>query len=186
MRQNFFTFQPSFKLIVAGNHKPSLRNVDEAIRRRFNLVPFTVTIPRAEQDLQLAEKLKDEWPGILAWALEGCLEWQCEGLKPPHVVVEATTNYLTDEDAIGRFIAVKCERHPQAQVELKDLYAEWKTYCVATGETHVSEKSFSQKLEGQKLIKDKDSRSRRVRFCGIRLRPQGEDEELWSKDEVAG
>ena len=61
MRQDFFTYQPSFKLIVAGNHRPSLRNVDEAIRRRFNLVPFTVTIPPAERDPGLAEKLKEEW-----------------------------------------------------------------------------------------------------------------------------
>ena len=90
MRQDFFTYQPTFKLIVAGNHRPSLRNVDEAIRRRFNLIPFTQTIPPEERDPNLAEKLKEEWPGILAWAIEGCLEWQRIGLAPPSAVVEAT------------------------------------------------------------------------------------------------
>jgi putative DNA primase/helicase len=180
MRQDFFTFQPSFKLMVAGNHKPSLRNVDEAIRRRFNLVPFTVTIPAEERDLRLAEKLKEEWSGILAWAVEGCLEWQRIGLAPPSAVVEATENYLTDEDAVGRFIAERCEIHPQAQEELKKLYAEWKRFCETSGEQILSEKSFSQKLESQQnLIKGQDSRSRRVRFQGIRLRPNYDEPEAW-------
>lgn len=61
MRQDFFQFTPEFKLLIAGNHKPSLRSVDEAIRRRLHLVPFTVTIPEAERDLNLAEKLRAEW-----------------------------------------------------------------------------------------------------------------------------
>ena len=76
MRQDFFTYVPEFKLFVAGNHKPSLRTVDPAVRRRFNLVPFTVQIPEAEQDTELPENLKTEWPAILRWAIEGCLEPQ--------------------------------------------------------------------------------------------------------------
>jgi putative DNA primase/helicase len=128
MRQDFFTYQPTFKLIVAGNHRPSLRNVDEAIRRRFNLIPFVVTIPPDERDPNLAEKLKEEWPGMLAWAIEGCLEWQRTGLAPPTAVVDATESYLTEEDAVGRFLAERRERHAQAQAELKKLYAEWKTF----------------------------------------------------------
>ena len=71
MRQDFFTFEPTFKLLIAGNHQPGLRNVDEAIRRRFNMLPFAVKIPPAERDKDLPEKLKAEWPGILAWAIEG-------------------------------------------------------------------------------------------------------------------
>ena len=70
-------------------------------RRRFNLVPFTVTVPPAERDPGLAEKLKEEWSGILAWAIEGCLEWQRIGLIPPSAVTKATENYLTEEDAVG-------------------------------------------------------------------------------------
>ncbi len=64
-------FVPQFKLIIAGNHKPSLRSVDEAIRRRLHLIPFTVTIPLAERDPKLSEKLREEWPGVLKWALAG-------------------------------------------------------------------------------------------------------------------
>jgi putative DNA primase/helicase len=63
MRQDFFEYRPAFKLVMAGNHKPSLRSVDEAIRRRFHLIPFAVTIAPEERDAELAEKLKAEWPG---------------------------------------------------------------------------------------------------------------------------
>ena len=175
MRQDFFTFQPSFKLIIAGNHKPGLRNVDEAIRRRFHLLPFTVTIPPAERDTTLAEKLKEEWPGILAWAVEGCLEWQRIGLAPPPAVIEATETYLTDEDTVGRFIAERCERHPQAHDELKVLYGEFRKFTDASGDPVLSEKAFSRKLEGQNLVKYKHPRTRRVCFRGIRLRPPDEE-----------
>jgi putative DNA primase/helicase len=83
MRQDFFEYRPQFKLDIAGNHKPSLRSVDEAIRRRFNLIPFTVTIPEEERDVELGAKLQVELPGILAWAIQGCLIWQAEGLNAP-------------------------------------------------------------------------------------------------------
>jgi putative DNA primase/helicase len=73
MRQDFFEYKPTFKLVIAGNHKPSLRSVDEAIRRRFHMIPFSVTIPPDRRDGQLSEKLKAEWPGILQWIVEGCL-----------------------------------------------------------------------------------------------------------------
>jgi putative DNA primase/helicase len=80
MRQDFFDYRPAFKLVIAGNHKPSLRAVDEAIRRRFHMIPFAVTIPAEERDHELTEKLKAEWAGILQWMVDGCLEWQTEGL----------------------------------------------------------------------------------------------------------
>ena len=104
MRQDFFEFVPSFKLVIAGNHRPSLRSVDEAIRRRFHMVPFAVTIPLAERDQGLTEKLKAEWPGILHWMIDGCLEWQGRGLQPPEAVRSATTAYFEAEDAIGAWI----------------------------------------------------------------------------------
>ena len=83
MCRDFFQFTPQFKLVAAGNHKPSLNTVDEAMRRRFNLVPFTVTIPPHERDAELGEKLKAEWPQILQWLIDGCAEWQEHGLARP-------------------------------------------------------------------------------------------------------
>src|SRR5215212_1033436 len=110
MRQDYFEFTPQFKLIIAGNHKPGLRSVDEAIRRRFNLIPFTVTIPPSERDPDLAERLKAEWGGILSWMIEGCLEWQHIGLAPPEVVTTATAAYLEAEDALAAWLDDCCTR----------------------------------------------------------------------------
>jgi putative DNA primase/helicase len=83
MRQDYFDYEPTFKLFVTGNHKPRLGSVDEAMRRRLLLVPFTVQIPPAERDPYLARKLKAEWPAILRWCIDGCLQWQRIGLAPP-------------------------------------------------------------------------------------------------------
>src|SRR5512132_270627 len=80
MRQDFFTYIPQFKLLIAGNHKPGLQGVDEAMRRRLNLIPFAITSPPKERDLRLPEKLRAEWPAILRWAIDGCLEWRRRGL----------------------------------------------------------------------------------------------------------
>ena len=152
MRQDFFEYTPQFKLIIAGNHKPGLRSVNEAIRRRFHLIPFAVTIPPEERDQQLSEKLKAEWPGILAWMIEGCLAWQRDGLSPPAAVREATDAYLTDEDAIGNWIGDACERDPQAWESSTELFSSWKLWAEGTGETVGSQKGFIQALKSRGLI----------------------------------
>ena len=104
MRQDFFEFLPAFKLFIAGNHKPSLRSVDEAIRRRFHLVPFAVTIPADERDGELAEKLKSEWPGITCASAHRRVPGILGGklLRPPSAVLDATAAYLEAEDADRR------------------------------------------------------------------------------------
>ena len=83
MRQDFFEFTVTFKIMISGNHKPSLSAVNEAVRRRFHLIPFSVTIPPAERDIHFFDKLKSEWPGILKWMCEGYLEWHEKGLGAP-------------------------------------------------------------------------------------------------------
>jgi putative DNA primase/helicase len=90
--------------------------------------------------------LQAEWPGILAWAITGCVEWREIGLAPPSAVTEAIESYLTDEDAVGRFIAERCECHPHFKEESQSLYAEWKRFSEASGEAILSQKSFNQKL----------------------------------------
>ncbi len=146
MRQDFFEYVPQFKLVVAGNHKPGLRNVDEAIRRRLHLIPFTVTIPESERDRDLPEKLKAEWPGIMAWAVEGCLAWQHEGLNSPAVVKQATEEYLATEDALGRWMEERCVLGPKFTSAAGTLFANWSAWCEATGERPGSQKMFSEKL----------------------------------------
>jgi P4 family phage/plasmid primase-like protien len=146
MRQDFFEFTPQFKLMVAGNHKPSIRNVDEAMRRRLHMVPFTVTIPPAQRDKRLPDRLLTERNGILAWALQGCLEWQRIGLQPPAAVMPATEEYFESEDALGRWLDEACEADPVFFEQTSALYATWKSWAESNGEFAGSVKRFSQAL----------------------------------------
>ena len=147
MRQDFFEYRPAFKLVIAGNHKPSLRSVDEAIRRRFHLIPFSVTIPAGERDAELTEKLKAEWGGILQWLIQGCLRWQSEGLRPPQAVLEATDAYLSAEDAIAAWIDDRCERDENAWSPSGELFRSWSTWAESAGEQVGSQKRLIQTLE---------------------------------------
>ena len=134
MRQDFFEYTPQFKLIIAGNHKPGLKSVDEAIRRRFNLIPFTVTIPPDERDEALPEKLKAELPGIMQWMIDGCVDWQERGLAPPEVVTKATAAYLEAEDALAAWIEEAGQRDPNAWEKSSDLFASWAAWATKAGE----------------------------------------------------
>jgi putative DNA primase/helicase len=147
MRQDFFTYTPKFKLVIAGNHKPSLRSVNEAVRRRLQLIPFTVTIPAEKRDKQLTEKLKAEWPGILNWALQGCLWWQKDGLQPPAIVREASEAYFTEEDAIGRWIEACCAVDKAYSESSGALYRSWKKWAEDAGERPGSNKALTKTLD---------------------------------------
>lgn len=147
MRGDFFDFEPQFKLIIAGNHKPGLRAVDEAIRRRIHLVPFSVTIPSEERDPDLGTKLQLEWPGILAWMIEGALSWQSVGLSPPAAVTEATNEYLEGEDAINSWVIENCVRSNDAWTKTGVLYSNWQDWAHKAGEYPLGSKRFSQQLE---------------------------------------
>jgi putative DNA primase/helicase len=147
MRADFFTFQPQFKLFIAGNHRPGLTEVDEAIRRRMHLVPFNVTIPEEERDPELPEKLKAEWPGILAWMIEGCLAWQEQGLDPPAIVRAASEAYLASEDVFERWRDDCTAPDPNAWESSAELWASWKRWAERAGEGVGTQKTFGQTLE---------------------------------------
>jgi putative DNA primase/helicase len=170
MRQDFFTFTPQFKLMIAGNHKPSLRSVDEATRRRMHLIPFTVTIPEAERDTELFEKLKTEWDAILKWAVEGCLEWKRIGLAPPSVVREATDSYLTEEDTVGKWIVECCAVDRIYSALSSELYASWKKWAETVGERPGSQKRLSQSLIDRGFQPARDGIGKSI-FLGVALKP---------------
>ena len=146
MRQDDFEFKPQFKLVISGNHKPGLRSVDEAMRRRMHLIPFDVTIPPEERDPQLFEKLRREWPGILAWMVKGFMEWRRIGLAPPASVRAASDEYLEDEDSFGQWLEGNVEEDPSGFMLTGLLYADWQGYCIRAGEHAGTERQFSQKL----------------------------------------
>jgi putative DNA primase/helicase len=123
--------------------------VDEAIRRRFHLIPFTVTIPPAERDEHLPDKLKSELPGILAWMIEGCLDWQETGLAPPEIVTAATAQYLEAEDAIAAWIEDCAGRDPNNFEKSTKLFTSWSEWAEKSGEHIGSQKRFCQNLEAR-------------------------------------
>ena len=171
MRQDFFEFIPQFKLLVAGNHKPAIRNVDEAMRRRLHMVPFTVTIPPAKRDKQLPDRLLAERDGILAWAIEGCLSWQRTGLKPPTAVMAATDEYFEAEDALGRWLDERCEMGPNDTETSASLFADWKSWADANGEFVGSIKRFAENLTNRGFERWRDRQTKG--FRGLRLRDGG-------------
>ena len=169
MRGDFFEFTPQFKLLISGNHKPSLRNVDEAMRRRLHLIPFTVTIPLQERDPELTDKLKAEWPGILQWAIDGALEWRRIGLQPPEAVQRATADYLQTEDDVLSWLTDCCVEEAIAQTSSSELYASWKDWAERTGRKGGagSQKAFSQALVDKGYVKDKKRAN--IVFLGLAL-----------------
>jgi len=169
MHQNFFEFTPQFKLMIMGNHKPGLRGVDEAIRRRMHLVPFTVTIPPEQRDLKLEEKLVAEWPAILRWAIDGCLIWQRDGLKPPRAVLAATESYLAGEDSFALWQGDCTSPDPNAWELSADLWQSWKRWAEAAGEFVGSQKRFSQTLEDHGFAPKRQPGTGKSGFNGARL-----------------
>jgi putative DNA primase/helicase len=169
MRQDFFEYMPQFKLMISGNHRPVLWTVDEAIRRRFILFPFTETIPVEERDRNLTEKLRFEWRGILGWAVMGCLEWQRNGLQVPPEVKTATEDYLSQEDALGRWLDERCERRADASELVSVLWTDWCQWTDANHEWTGKEKAFSQNLAARGFRPDRDMKGRF--FHGLKLRP---------------
>lgn len=147
LHQEFFDFTPTHRLIIRGNHKPAITGQDDGIWRRLRLVPFTVSIPPDEQDKHLLQKLTAELSGILNWAIEGCLEWQREGLKPPEIITEAVRAYREESDVLGRFIAEHCEVRKLAQVKAGIFFSAYQSYCERASEKWVP----SRDLPGEML-----------------------------------
>jgi putative DNA primase/helicase len=135
MRQDFFTYTPTYKLHISGNHRPGLNSVNVAIASRVKLLPFEITIPEEKRDQDLTEKLKAEWPGILAWMIEGCVEWQRVGLNTPAKVREAVQAYINDEDKLGLWISECVDTtKPNEYSSSTDLFASWKEWADENGE----------------------------------------------------
>jgi P4 family phage/plasmid primase-like protien len=135
MREDFWQFQPTAKIILVTNHRPTIRGTDLAIWRRIRLVPFNVVIPKPEQDPALPDKLRGESEGILAWMVRGCLEWQRDGLGMPDEVQAATEEYRADEDQLGNFIACCCVTEYHARVSAAALHTAYRDYTGDVGMT---------------------------------------------------
>jgi putative DNA primase/helicase len=169
MRRDFFTFQPQLKLFFIGNHRPVLRSTDDSMRRRFNIVPFT--FKPGCLDLQLEEKLRAEWPGIFRWAIDGCLDWQANGLVRPDCVTAATTAYFDEQDLVGQWLQEECDVELGSRSPIGNLFASWSAYAKAAGESPGSIKGLSEELQRRGFERAKGSKGVRI-FQGLRLKVQ--------------
>jgi P4 family phage/plasmid primase-like protien len=171
MRQDFFEFMPQFKLNIVANNKPSFYGVDEAIRRRIHLIPFTVTIPEKQRDPDLTDKLRAEWGGILQWAIDGARAYYYMRLAPPTVVTEATANYLIEEDSFGRWVEECCVTSPKYFGNGDMLWKSWKEWAERNNEPVSSRKAFAQTMEQHGYVSDKQAHMRG--YLGIDLEQHG-------------
>lgn len=167
MHRDHVSFDPTHKFWIATNHKPEIQGVDAGIWRRMKLIPFTVTIPEAEQDKHLDAKLCAEISGILNWAITGCLAWKREGLRDPPAVKQATVEYRAEQDVVGRFVSEKCESDSEAITSGADLYQAFKWWASANGEREISQAAFSPRLAKLGFEKTKQGV---MKWSGLRLR----------------
>jgi P4 family phage/plasmid primase-like protien len=149
MREDFWEFDPTHKLWVSGNHKPIVEGIDEGIWRRLHLVPFEKHIPEEQRDPKLVDKLRAELPGILAWAVLGCLAWQRDGLAVSTKVRDATAIYREESDRLGPFLQECCQVERGAVVSRSVIYQAYTAWSAAQGEKWpMSDRAFSDSMRG--------------------------------------
>lgn len=173
-----FEYKPQFKLWLAANHAPRVGHGDDAIWRRILRIPFDTVIPKERRDPQVKALLTDPTeagPAILAWAVQGCLEWQAHGLQVPTVITTATGQYRADMDPLKDFLEEYCtlgtdDNHWVTAAALRKAYEDW-AHEVGLRKT-LHPRDFAEALRGHGARNDTtkrvDGRSQRV-WTGIRL-----------------
>lgn len=165
--QDYFDFKPQFTLMIAGNNQPSFRGVDEAIRARVHLWPFNMTIPPEKRDPKLEEKLRAEWPEILQWGIEGALEWQKQGLNPPAKVLDATQDYLDNEDIIGLFLDEMTIPDPEGKISNQGMMAAYRNWCESRGMKAWSQTALTKALKSRQIKTYKSGSERGFRGLSV-------------------
>ena len=175
MRKEFFEFKPTFKLFIATNHQPEVNDTDEGIWRRVKMLPFDYTI-RAEERIKDFDKIliAEELEGILAWAVEGCLEWQRIGLATPECIDKATGNYRAEQDVLGPFFEERCEIEKvpnMMRITPTALFSGLKEWCAMSGVDAPSVKEFAAAMTERGFKRTRDSDKNRTRYyLGISLK----------------
>ena len=154
-----------------------IRNIDEAVKRRLHLIPFTVTIPTEKRDHNLTEKLLAERDGIMAWAVKGCLEWQRIGLRAPAIVQSATEQYFEDEDSLGNFLAEEFDPDRQESTPVDVLYRRYVSWGTSSGEYVGSKKWLVQQMMKRGFERKRGRQGVRM-LLGKALKPKEYNERL--------
>jgi putative DNA primase/helicase len=168
LHAEMMTFEPTAKVWLAANHKPEVRDTSVAMWRRVRLVPFTVQIPEEERDPDLYLKLTAELPGILAWAVQGCLAWQREGLKAPDAIRSATEEYRLENDALGRFLEEQCELDFVGEIVNKDLLLAYAQWAQEAGERSLSARTLAARMR-EAGYESRVGKARNLVWMGVTL-----------------
>lgn len=145
-------FAPQFKLMMMGNHKPVIKGNDYGIWRRVRLIPFRRTFQPEERDPELTDKLRAEAPHILAWMVEGCMDWQRRGLKDiPVTIRQATGDYQEEQDLVGRWLAECCTLSASSETSSTELYNSYKQWCFDNGLRSASNVTLGRRLSERGL-----------------------------------
>jgi len=152
-----YRFRPQCAVWLMTNELPHADAEDGAFWARCQTIPFPVTIPEDERDPHLPDRLAAEAPGILQWAVQGCLAWQAEGLKPPPAVRAAGAEYREREDVVGQFLGECTVRDPHGVLSAADLYAGYREWCELAGLRPVPKPVLGRRLRAHGL----DSEHRR-------------------------
>ncbi|MGB7158224.1 MAG: phage/plasmid primase, P4 family [Tepidisphaeraceae bacterium] len=170
MRQNFFSFDATFKLFLLSNNKPAVRGTDHGFWRRIRLIPFLEVIDESEKDPELLDKLKAEASGILNWLVAGALHWHREGLPIPPEVSDATRSYREENDTIGRFLDESCLAAANAVTPAGMIYDAYRRWCQESGEYAESQTRLGLTLGNRGFAKARDSKTGRYLWRGLSLR----------------
>jgi P4 family phage/plasmid primase-like protien len=164
--KDLFEFEPSHTLIVIGNAKPGLRQVDEAMRARLHLVEFNLTIPESERDTQMPEKLKAEFGGILNWMIAGCVDWLATGLCAPDSVLASSAAYLAGEDMMQAWLD-ECTSKG-GQITLSAAHRSYREWCQTNGAVVIGRNTFGDQLNARGYTRSFD-RNKAAIFAGVTL-----------------
>jgi hypothetical protein len=136
------------------------------MERRLRVAPF-VNRP-TEVDPTLKDRLRREWPAILRWIIDGCLEWQRERLGTATVIKQASNKYFEEQDAFGRWLGERCIMDVMLSVRPGELYADYHTWCTANGEAPLSSSEFAEARDNTPgIIMKTINGSRWVKVCGF-------------------
>lgn len=178
MRQDYFNYLPTHTLLIASNWRPKMDTVDEAFRRRVLLCPFELRLAPEDKDIHLRHKLMAEYPGILAWLMEGARKWFEEGLPTCQRISQATVEYFDESDTVQNWIEDNCEvaeelderDKPEWMTLSQDLFSNWRVWCRNANETEGSRPKFNSRLQSKGFVRTRIGDG--YRFKGIRIKAQ--------------
>jgi putative DNA primase/helicase len=178
MREDYWEFKPTHKIVLATNHRPSIRGTDNGIWRRVKLVPFAESFTGAKKDKLMKDKLEAEYPGILAWAVRGCLEWQQNGLQHPPEVEVATQDYRQEMDTISEFLDQCCVRATNARERHASLYDAYQHWTRQSGTRPLPRNDFGDELKSRGFEARRSASNGGSQWHGLRLLGEGELEQV--------